>query len=92
MSVQHIISKSPDLGSKHQYSRMGFNAEVFEMVQLLLWTRISKESYTQLYGCFTTNYDVKVRQMSASDKKGEKEKQWLSALVEVIGTSVYYSC
>ncbi len=27
-----------------QYSRMGFNAEVFEMVQLLLWTCISKES------------------------------------------------
>jgi hypothetical protein len=70
---------------------MGFNAEVFEMVQLLLWTRISKESYTQLYGCFTTNYDVTVRQMSASDKKGEKEKQLLLALVEVIGTSVYYS-
>ncbi len=71
---------------------MGFDAEVFEMVQLLLFSHISKESYKQLFGCFTTNYDVTVRQMSAYDKKGEKEKQWLSALVEVIGTSVYYSC
>jgi hypothetical protein len=91
LSVQHIISKSPDLGNKHRYSRMGFNAEVFEMVQLLLFSRISKESYEQLYGCFTTNHPDAVIQLSACDKKGEKEKQWLSALVEVIGTSVYYS-
>ena len=92
LSIQHMISMNPDLDNRNRYSRMGFDAVVFLMVQLLLWTRLSKESCRELHDCFITNYrcDMKL-QISASDKDGEKGKQWLSALVEVIGTSVYYS-
>ena len=90
LSIQHIMSNGC-LGSVNQYSRMGFPAQVFQVMQLLLWTRISEKSYKTLHDCITTNSSTTVQQISASDADGKKEGQWLSALVGVIGTSVYYS-
>jgi hypothetical protein len=93
LTVQHFISKcGGDVHSENRYSRMGLNSQTFELAQLLMFTRMSLESYKQVLDCFTTNaISSSIMQISAHDKKGTLTNQWISGLVDTIGTSVYYS-
>ena len=91
LTVQHFISHGGIHGEK-RYSRMGLNSQTFELAQLLMFTRISVESYKQVLDCFTTNaISSSIVQISAHDKDGTLTDQWISGLVDTIGTSVYYS-
>jgi hypothetical protein len=46
LTVQHFISHcGGDIHSENCYSRMGLNSQTFELAQLLMFTRISLESY-----------------------------------------------
>ena len=93
LTVQHFISHcGGDIHSENRYSRMGLNSQTFELAQILMFTRISLESYKQVLDCFTTNpISSSIVQISAHDKKGTLTNQWISGLVDTIGTSVYYS-
>jgi hypothetical protein len=93
LTVQHFISKcGGNIHSENRYSRMGLNSQTFELAQLLMFTRISLESYKQVLDCFTTNaISSSIMQISAHDKDGTLTDQWISGLVDTIGTSVYYS-
>jgi hypothetical protein len=86
------IHNHSDVFNINRYARDGFNSEVFELAQVLLWSRISQDTYNQLINCFTTNtVSSSVTQVSASDKNGIMRDQWVSGIVDTVGTSVYYS-
>ena len=93
LTVQHFISHClGEIHSDNRYSRKGLNSQTFELAQLLMFTRISLESYKQVLDCFTTNaISSSIMQISAHDKTGTLTNQWISGLVDTIGTSVYYS-
>lgn len=92
LTLVNFIHCHSDIFNKNRYARDGFNAEVFELVQVLLWSRISQETYHQLLNFFTTNrVSSTVTQISASDKNGKMTDRWVSGFVDSVTTSVYYS-
>ena len=92
LTVVKCIHNHSDIFNINRYARDGFNSEVFELAQVLLWSRISQDTYNQLINCFTTNtVSSSVTQVSASDKNGIMRDQWVSGIVDTVGTSVYYS-
>jgi hypothetical protein len=92
LTLVNLIHCHSDIFNKYRYARDGFNAEVFELVQVLLWSRISQETYYQLLNFFTTNrVSSTVTQISASDKNGKMTDRWVSGFVDSVTTSVYYS-
>lgn len=95
MTLPHVISFfADDICNKKRYSNCigkDFEADVFELVQVLLWSRISKEAYNNLLNCFRGNTESsEVTQRTASDDTGAKTNDWVSGIVDVIGTSVYF--
>jgi hypothetical protein len=59
---------------------------------VLLWSRISQETYNRLINFFTTNrVSSTVTQVSASDKDGKMTDRWISGFLDTVTTSVYYS-
>ena len=92
LTLVNVIRNYSDVFNQNRYTRDGFNAEVFELAHVLLWSRISLETYNQLINCFTTNtVSSTVDQLSARDKDGKMTDQWVSGIVDTVGTSVYYS-
>ncbi|MFM6170978.1 MAG: hypothetical protein ACKPB4_02345 [Sphaerospermopsis kisseleviana] len=90
LRVPHFISQHGNIRSPSRYSRGDFNAEVFELAQIMLWSRISKKSYNQLINLFTKSSISSVRQLTANDPDGTLMNQWISGLVDTVGTTVYY--
>jgi hypothetical protein len=92
-SLLNFIYCHSDIFNMNRYKRDGgFNAEVFELVQVLLWSRISQETYNGLINFFTTNrVSSTVTQVSASDKDGKMTDRWISGFLDTVTTSVYYS-
>ena len=91
-SLVNFIRCHSDIFNKNRHARDGFNAEVFELAQVLLWSRISPETYEQLINFFTTNrVSSTVAQVSASDKDGKMTDRWISGFLDTVTTSVYYS-
>ena len=91
-SLLNFIYCHSDIFNMNRYARDGFNAEVFELAQVLLWSRISPETYKQLINFFTTNrVSSTVAQVSASDKDGKMTDRWISGFLDTVTTSVYYS-
>ena len=95
MTLPHFITLfADDICNKGRYSNCigkGFEADVFELVQVLLWSRISKEAYNNLVLCFHGNTESsEVTPRTASDDTGAKTNDWVSGIVDVIGTSVYF--
>jgi len=92
LTLVNVIRNYSDVFNQNRYTRDGFNAEVFELAHVLLWSRISQETYNQLINCFTTNtVSSTVDQLNARDKDGKMTDQWVSGLVDTVVTSVYYS-
>jgi hypothetical protein len=89
LTVLHFISHHGGIRNKNRYSRPGLSAEVFELAQLMLWSRISKGSHQLLLNLFTRS-SVSVRQITADDPNGTLMDQWISGLVDAVGTTVYY--
>ena len=90
LTVLHFISQYGDIRHPTRYSRGVFNAEVFELAQIMLWSRISKQSYDQLLNFFTKSSVTSVRQLTANDPDGTLMNQWISGFVDTVGTTVYY--
>jgi hypothetical protein len=92
MTLTSFIQRwGEDICHHKRYSRIGFKADVFELVQVLLWSRISERAYNQLLQCFSGNTESStVTQRTASDEKGTKMNQWVSGIVDTIGTAVYF--
>ena len=91
-SLLNFIYCHSDIFNMNRYARDGFNAEVFELAQVLLWSRISPETFKQLINFFTTNrVSSTVAQVSASDKDGKMTDRWISGFLDTVTTSVYYS-
>ena len=91
-SLVNFIRCHSDIFNINRYARDGFNAEVFQLAQVLLWSRISKDTYKQLINFFTTNrVSSTITQISASDKDGKMTDRWISGFFDTVTTSVYYS-
>jgi len=91
LTVLHFISQYGDIRNPKRYSRGElFNAELFELAQIMLWSRISNQSYDQLLNFFTKSSISSVRQHTANDPEGTLMNQWISGLVDTVGTTVYY--
>ena len=91
LTLVYIIPNYSDVFSNKRNVRDGFNAEIFELAQVLLWSRISPDTYKQLINFFTTNTVSSQVQLSARDKDGKMTDQWVSAMLDTVTTSVYYS-
>lgn len=86
-SIYSIFQNLKDIHKNSRYN-MGVPAELFELVQVLLWTRISEECYTQLYRFFDHS-NPETKQLSAGSI--DKEAKWVTCMISTVGTSVYYS-
>ena len=91
LTLVSIIRNYSDVFNKTRYARVGFNAEVFELAQVLIMSRISQDTYNQLFNFFTTNTVSSRVQLSARDMDGLKTDQWVSAMFDTVTTGVYYS-
>jgi hypothetical protein len=89
--LQSIIRCQSNIHDNTQYNLgKDFKAKLFELVQVLLWTRISEECEKQLLNFFQ-NSDPTMIQLSASDIGGSKENRLVTCMISTVGTSVYYS-
>ena len=62
---------------------------LFELAQVLMWTRVSRASHTQLSNFFSKNFSNLIRQRSAGDDVSTNK--WIWCMVNTITTCVYYS-
>jgi hypothetical protein len=79
-----------NIESGKRYQRSPFNANVFELAQLLLWSTLSKSTHKQLLGWISHN-DPTAIQICANDNSGGKTTRWISAMINLVTCSVYYS-
>jgi len=86
-SIYSIFQNLKDIHKDSRYN-MGVPAELFELVQVLLWTRISEECYTRLYRFFDHS-NPETKQLSAGSI--DKEAKWVTCMISTVGTSVFYS-
>ena len=92
LALVNFIRCHSDIFNRNRYARDGFNAEVFELAHVLLWSRICQDTYNEVLNLFTTNIvSPTVTQVSASDKNGKMTDRWISGFVDSLATSVYYS-
>ena len=86
-SLHFIFQNTGDIHTSGRYMN-GFPAELFELVQVLLWTRISINCDTKLYRFFEHSIPS-VTQISAGSN--DKEAKWITCMIATVGTSVFYS-
>ena len=88
--IPTIIRRLGNIESEKRYQRSPFNAHVFELAQLLLWSTLSKSTHEQLLGWISHN-DPTAIQICANDNSGGKTTRWISAMINLVTCSVYYS-
>jgi hypothetical protein len=88
--IPTIIRRLGNIESEKRYQRSPFNAHVFELAQLLLWSTLSKSTHHQLLGWISHN-DPTAIQICANDNSGGKTTRWISAMINLVTCSVYYS-
>jgi hypothetical protein len=64
-------------------------SNLFELAQVLMWTRISKDSYKLLFNFFGKDYKNQLGQTSPADKA--MTDRWVTCMVHTIAASVYYT-
>ncbi len=88
--IPTIIRRLGNIESEKRYQRSPFNAHVFELAQLLLWSTLSESTHEQLLGWISHN-DPTAIQICANDNSGGKTTRWISAIINLVTCSVYYS-
>jgi len=85
-SVYTAFLATQDFHKSTRYNS-GFPAKLFELVQVLLWTRISQDCDNQLHRFFE-NSNPSTKQLSAGSI--DKEAKWVTCMISNVGTSVFY--
>jgi hypothetical protein len=86
-SVYKTFLATQDFHKPTRY-HSGFPAALFELVQVLLWTRISQDCDNLLYRFFQHS-NPSTMQLSAGSV--DQEAKWVTCMITTVGTSVYYS-
>ena len=86
-SVYTTFLATQDFHKSTRYN-IGFPAELFELVQVLLWTRISQDCDNQLHRFFEHS-NPSTKQLSAGSI--DKEAKWVTCMITTVGSSVFYS-
>jgi hypothetical protein len=81
----HIIRKFGSLYHQNRYQTS--EAEFFELLLILVWSRLSKDTYNHILMLFSR--DCQNNQISTSD--GHLVNKWLTCMIVNVFSSVYYS-
>jgi hypothetical protein len=88
-TAMNIIKKFGTLNHERRYQLppQSINAELFELILILIWSCLSKDTYTQLLKFFVN--DSTMQQISTSTD--ELVNVWLTSMIINVFSFVYYS-
>ena len=87
VTAVHIIHKWSFLYHENRYGHATINAELFELLLILIWSRLSKDTYIKLDEFF--GYDSTMPQISTANDQLVNE--WLTSMIINVFSLVYYS-
>ena len=88
LTIPYNIRKFGCMYDDNRYHQPQINAKVFELLQILLWSRLSRQTYRQLLNFFTSDEKTD-RQNSAPTR--QMTDNWLTCMINSVFTRVYYS-
>lgn len=77
------------LTKKCNYERSVVHSSLFELAQVLMWTRTSNKSRYLLFDFFSKNHPTPAAQLSSGSP--DLTNKWVTSMVNAIATCVYYS-
>lgn len=77
------------LTKKCNYESAVVQSSLFELAQVLMWTRTSKKSRNLLFDFFSKNHPTPAAQLSSGSP--DLTNKWVTCMVNAIATCVYYS-
>ena len=90
-TATYLISRYCTMYHESRYTSTSIiNAEAFELLMILFWSRLSSTTYEQLMNFFQSD-NCASRQVSTADPFGRLTNKWLTCMIITVFTSVHYS-
>jgi hypothetical protein len=89
-TATYLISRYCTMYHESRYASSTINAETFELLMILFWSRLSPTTFEQLVIFFQSDF-ITTRQISTADASGQLTNKWLTCMIISVFTSVHYS-